>query len=143
MHIWSTPEIEGAIGFASYPWSVDTQVDGVKLDAYTMLGNAPQGTPFNLGRTLIHEAGHWLGLVHTFQGGCVREGILGLKHVNDVPAQRDPSSGCPVGRDSCTGKPGFDPIDNFMDYSDDSCYKSFSPGQLTLMRANYKALRLP
>jgi hypothetical protein len=55
-----------------------------------------------------------MGLLHTFQGGdCLSAGDM----VIDTPAQLSPTSGCPVGRDSCPDQEGLDPITNYMDYS--------------------------
>jgi hypothetical protein len=76
----------------------------------------PGGTaPYNLGRTLTHELGHWLNLFHTFQGGCSAEN----DSVEDTPAEQGPTYGCPATPvDTCTG-PGFDGLDNtnnFMNY---------------------------
>ena len=91
---------------------------------------------YNEGKTLTHEAGHWFGLAHTFQGGCTPTN----DGVNDTPAQSSPTSGCPEGRDSCD-LPGLDPIRNYLDYSYDSCYDQFTGGQALRMADMYAAFR--
>ena len=93
---------------------------------------------YDLGETLTHEAGHWLNLEHTFYGGCNAKGDF----VDDTPAQRIATFGCPEGQDSCKA-PGLDPIHNYMDYSFDSCYTEFTAGQAQRMHDAWLFYRAP
>ncbi len=124
------------LGIATFPWDYadHPRIDGIRVN----VGSLPGGpiTHFNLGETATHEAGHWFGLYHTFQGGCTTTNDL----VADTPAQSSPTSGCPEGRDSCA-LPDIDPIHNYMDYSFDSCYTQFTPGQNTRMHDAFAAFR--
>ena len=112
------------LGIATFPWDYARkgEIDGIRVHFDSLPGGSIAN--FNLGGTATHEAGHWLGLYHTFQGGCTELN----DEVEDTPAQMSPTSGCPKGRDSCPS-PGLDPIHNYMDYSFDSCYTEFTRGQ--------------
>jgi hypothetical protein len=105
-------------------------LDGVVVDWASMLGTSTQyAGRYDQGETGTHEVGHWLNLEHTFYGGCNAKGDF----VDDTPAQKTPTSGCPEGKDTCRA-PGLDPIHNYMDYSYDSCYIEFTTGQVQRMR---------
>ncbi|KAH7025025.1 metalloprotease 1 [Microdochium trichocladiopsis] len=119
------------------PGSNNFIVDGCRLVSWTMPGGSPGG-PYNAGATAVHEAGHWFGLMHPFEGAsCTGRN----DYVKDTPIQSTPSFGCPVNKDSCPGKIGVDNIRNFMDYSDDTCYTGFTKGQRKRLRKIWKAFR--
>jgi hypothetical protein len=112
------------LGIATFPWDYEKHpgIDGIRVHYASLPGGAIAN--YNLGETATHEAGHWFGLYHTFQGGCTETN----DEVADTPAQATPTNGCPEGKDTCPA-PGVDPIHNYMDYSYDSCYTEFSLGQ--------------
>ncbi len=131
----------GYLGYAYYPDILTTSqayLDGVVLNWESMPGASTTfAGRYDQGETLTHEAGHWLNLAHTFEGGC-NKGDL----VDDTPAQKTPTGGCPEGKDTCRA-PGLDPIHNYMDYSYDSCYTEFTPGQTQRMRDAWLFYRAP
>jgi len=133
LNLYTCEPGDGLLGYATFPWwyNDSPQLDGVVIH-HASLPSSPrpweqQPWPYDLGMTAVHEIGHWCGLYHTFQGGCEAPG----DDIEDTAYEASPASGCPIDQpSSCPGETRFDPVENYMDYSDDACMKHFTPLQI-------------
>lgn len=120
------------LGRAVFPFATSSAVDGILIrsDRVGTIGTAASLN--DSGRTLTHEIGHWLGLLHTFQDGCT-----GGDFIDDTPPVSTASinESCPAGGNSChNDNPDLiDQWENYMDYSNGYCYAMFTPKQKARM----------
>ena len=128
----------GVLGYS--PLGGSGNGDGVVVDAAAFGSGAGCGavapqSPYNLGRTLTHELGHYLLLDHMWgNGGCNSD-----DQVSDTPNSTQPYYGCPsVGQSSCGST---DMHMSYMDYTNDACMYMFSEGQVSRAE-NYVATSL-
>lgn len=107
---------------------------------YSSFGRNAPLVPFHLGRTTTHEVGHYLGLYHTFNGGCASTAGCSNNgdRICDTNPENSPTFGCPGSRTSCGLQA---PKDNYMDYSDDICMEKFTPDQANRMRCTLEHYR--
>ena len=139
LNLYFTRPRDDTLGSSAFPWDykVHPRRDGITIGAGTVPGGNTKN--YNLGDTLVHEVGHWVGLFHTFEFGCDAENDM----VADTPQEADPGFGCPEGADTCADDPGADPIHNFMDYTQDSCMNMFTWGQTDRMTRAWAYFRAP
>lgn len=151
MNMWSVNwDGSGLLGYAQFPESSlgglstaaqSANTDGV-VSAYSTFGSRTiypagtySGTQYDKGRTMTHEVGHYLGLRHIWgDDACPAGGgnvATNEDFVADTPAASAANYGCPAGTNSCPAIAGNDMIENYMDYTDDSCMNIFTSGQKT------------
>ncbi|MEN9522922.1 MAG: hypothetical protein RL065_1299, partial [Bacteroidota bacterium] len=142
LNIWICIQSNSSIlGYSSFPGTglMNNGNDGtvVNMDNFGLSGN--QNAPYDLGRTLTHELGHYLGLYHTFEFGCTDDG----DSIKDTPPVLTSHSGCDKGTNTCSNDTPdeIDMVENFMDYSDDNCMTMFSMGQVAVMNSVLKNIR--
>jgi PKD repeat protein len=130
LNIWVVKEIlsssEGTIlGYAQFPGR-GASTDGIVM-IHNRVGTIGTANVGDKGRTLTHEIGHWLGLYHTFQGGCFQG-----DGVSDTPPVDEPSYGCTASQNpnTCSNDSEVDMVENYMDYADGGCMNAFTNGQL-------------
>lgn len=154
-NIWVTRFSDGLLGVATFPFmTTPANEQGVVINNVAFgLNQCYVSADFNLGRTLVHETGHFFYLFHIWgddDGACtgsdfdVQTGFpLPAACVDDTPNQADASSGYLGGyvTDSCsTVKPGIN-YANYMDYSNDVSYGMFTKSQVCRMDYTVTAYR--
>ncbi len=141
LNIWVGNISGGILGYAQFPGG-SASTDGVVVH-YGTVGskNSPStfnwGANYNWGRSATHEIGHWLGMFHTFQGGCPNTNCNSQgDQICDTPPISTANFGCPgYPHVTCSNGPNGDMFMNYMDYVDDNCMVMFSDSQSIKMNA--------
>lgn len=130
LNIWVC-RLDKFAGYSSMPGSEATK-DGIVLD-FGAFG-ATSNTGYGMGKTAVHEVGHWLGLKHLWG-----DTYCGDDGVGDTPKQASYTSGCPSSiRITCGNGPNGDMYMNYMDFTRDDCTNLFTKGQKARMRTLFE-----
>lgn len=128
----------GTLGYTYLPGTISANKDGIVIDPQYFGNTGTVSAPYDLGRTLTHEVGHWFNLEHIWadESACAAD-----DYVSDTPQQKGENYGCPSypqttqsgGRCSTTDPSSM--YMNYMDYTDDACMVMFTAGQAARMQA--------
>jgi len=147
LNIWTVSSIKDqsgsggtTLGYAYLPSSVAaglSNMDGIVMRS-DYVGVIGTGSVSGAGRTLTHEIGHYLGLLHTFEDGCSGNGNSGDRCADTPPvAGTFTNASCPANGNSCnTDNPDkIDQWENYMDYSQGTCQSMFTLNQKSIMHS--------
>lgn len=146
LNIWITSLANNYLGYSQFPSAPDfdgldtesdEKIDGVYIDYRYFGRNSPAITSkyYKHGRTTTHEVGHWLGLIHTWG-----DEDCGSDYVTDTPIAQGPNLTviCNDKFSTCEGTRTRNMIENYMDYTIDSCMNIFTIGQLERVNAVFE-----
>lgn len=141
LNLWVCPLGGGLLGYAQFPGGAPA-TDGVVIRS-TAFGTVGNVMPhYDLGRTCVHEVGHWFNLLHIW--GDDGDGCRNSDSIADTPNQGGPNEGLPVFPViSCGNGPDGDMFMNYMDYVDDAAMVLFTRGQVERMNAALAGPRAP
>lgn len=149
LNLWVCTISGGILGYAQFPGGT-AATDGVVIDNGAFGQKGAAQAPYDLGRTLTHEVGHWLNLYHTFQGGCAGMTAANCASSNqgdeccDTPPTSAANYGCPGSQNTCNESYSGNRVDmteNYMDYTDDACMNAFTIDQTARMQATLMGVR--
>lgn len=148
-NIWTVRSLNGSIlGYTQYVASLSNDsLDGVVVAAKHFGNTGYVASPYDLGKTTVHETGHYFGIYHTFDNGCMGSSTFNCLDegdlVCDTPQSDKPNYGCPNAQNTCIEFPDDKPdmTNNFMDYTDDRCMDAFTGGQEERMLATIQNYR--
>lgn len=132
LNIWVCRIDGGVLGYAQFPGG-PPETDGVVIMTTAFGRGGSAKAPFHLGRTAVHEVGHWLDLHHIWgdKTDCTGDDL-----VDDTPPARRPNTGKPAfPHVTCSNGPNGDMFVNYMDYVDDDAMFMFTRGQSDRMNA--------
>ena len=148
LNIWVAPNLnptapKPVFGYSPFPnsYSSSPNLDGVVVRFDAVGRNVTNFAGRQEGRTLVHEIGHWIDLIHLFDDGCSNN-----DGCNDTPPQsvRTPEDVvCPItfprNVNACSNTPNGDMYDNFMDGTNENCgRRMFTQDQVIRMRAMFQ-----
>jgi hypothetical protein len=142
LNLWTCTINNGLLGYAQFPGG-PAATDGVVILNSAFGSGGIAADPFDLGRTAVHEVGHWLNLLHIWgddRGGCQRS-----DEVDDTPNQANSNGGdvtrASFPKISCGNAPNGEMFMNYMDYVNDDTMVMFTKGQLKRMNATLSGPR--
>ncbi len=130
LNIWVC-KLDDVLGYSTMP-GYNLSKEGIVLSYIEINGIGFMQN--NIGRTLVHEVGHWLNLKHIWG-----DSFCGDDNVDDTPKQSTYTPGCPTGiRRTCGNTQFGDMYMNYMDFTDDVCMNLFTKGQKQRARALFE-----